>query len=212
MKNRSMMVIAAVATVAVVAYADATRSTVDARLAESIHDIKKCGAGSWRGVFDWKAYDAVDWSKQEHSKKEWLGYEMSTVENLGAGVSEACKRDSDCKTVIGNVDTIVYKITDDDTKRLEASVSGHTLTFVKPTRSAQHADPVRVRGGDAQGVRGRADRRRQRAGGADDGAKGRCRSRSPRSRHRRPRRTPRRRRRSGTGSTRPTRCFPGRRF
>ena len=100
-------------------------------MAKAVGEIKACGA-RYTATFDWTAYDAVDWSKTGKSKQEWLGYEKGTLESLGDGVDLVCA-DRDCKAVLGGVDTIVYRITDDNRQRLSAKIDGKTLVFTNYT-------------------------------------------------------------------------------
>src|SRR5215475_14235008 len=116
-----------VAVLAASAHADhVTRGKVDAAMAKAVADIKVCG-GPYKGIYDWAAYDAVNWGKRDKTPIEWLEYEPGTLEYLAKGVDLACK-DADCKAVLGKVDTIVYKVTDNDKQRLRAAISGTTLT------------------------------------------------------------------------------------
>ena len=128
--RRAAMILALSASIALADQRATKRSEVDAKLAESMRDIKSCGAHAYKGAFDWRAYDALDWSKQEHTKTEWVAYELATVGFAGEGIDHACKSDPDCKVVLGKIDTIGYQITDDENNGLTAKISGRTLTFL----------------------------------------------------------------------------------
>ena len=119
------------------AHAQVSREDVDTAFANSIAKSHACG-GHYRAVYDWKSYDAIDWSKQERRKDDQLGYEISNVEIIGDGLDDACD-DKDCKAVLGKVDTIIYRPTSAETEySLDAQISGHTLTFVNHMSSGTH--------------------------------------------------------------------------
>ncbi len=122
----ALLVIVATSTLA---HAQVSRHDVDAAFAKSIAASHACG-GHYRAVYDWKSYDALDWSHHDKSKEEQLGYELSNVEIIGSGLDDACD-DRDCKAVLGKVDTIVYRATAGESEHhLDAQIAGHTVTFV----------------------------------------------------------------------------------
>ena len=130
----ALLVIIATSTVA---HAQVSRHEVEAAFAKSIAESHACG-GHYRAVYDWKSYDGLDWSHHDKSKEEQLGYELSNVEIIGAGLDDACD-DRDCKAVLANVDTIVYRATGRESERgLDAQISGHTVTFVNDVFASTH--------------------------------------------------------------------------
>jgi hypothetical protein len=135
--QRSWVVLLVIVTTSTLAHAQVSRHEVDEAFAKSIAGSHACG-GHYRAVYDWKSYDQLDWAHHDKSKEEQLGYELSNVEIIGAGLDDACD-DSDCKAVLANVDTIVYRATGKDSERgLSAQISGHTVTFVNDVFSSTH--------------------------------------------------------------------------
>jgi hypothetical protein len=127
--QRSWVILLVIVTTSAVAHAQVSRHEVDAAFAKSIAGSHACG-GHYRAVYDWKSYDELAWAHHDKSKEEQLGYELSNVEIVGAGLDDACD-DRDCKAVLANVDTIVYRATGKDSEHgLDAQISGHTVTFV----------------------------------------------------------------------------------
>ena len=127
--QRSWLVLLFIVTTSTLAHAQVSRHEVDAAFAKSIAGSRACG-GHYRAVYDWKSYDELAWAHHDKSKEEQLGYELSNVEIVGAGLDDACD-DRDCKAVLANVDTIVYRATTKESEHgLEAQISGHTVTFV----------------------------------------------------------------------------------
>jgi len=126
---RSWVVLLVLVTMSAVAHAQVSRHEVDEAFAKSIGGSHACG-GRYRAVYDWKSYDALAWAQHDKTKEEQLGYELSNVEIIGAGLDDACD-DRDCKAVLANVDTIVYRPAGRETEHgLEAQFSGHTVTLV----------------------------------------------------------------------------------
>lgn len=118
----------------VLAHAQVSRHDVEDALAKSIAGSKACG-GHYHTVYDWKAFDALDWKHHDKSKEDQLGYELSNVEIIGSGLDDACD-DRDCKAVLAKVDTIIYRAAPEHS--LEAQISGHTLTFVNNVFGSSH--------------------------------------------------------------------------
>ena len=130
----ALLIIVATSTLA---HAQVSRQDVDAAFAKSIAASHACG-GHYRAVYDWKSYDALDWSHHDKSKEEQLGYELSNVEIIGSGLDDACD-DRDCKAVLGKIDTIVYRATADESEHsLNAQISAHTVTFVNHVFGSTH--------------------------------------------------------------------------
>jgi hypothetical protein len=99
---------------------------VEEAIAKSAAAIKDCGK-QFKFVFDWKAFDALDWKKPE-DKMSHYGSEISTVAGIGPGVNKLCA-DKDYKAALEKLDTIVYKPVGDSKTKVKAAVSGKTLTF-----------------------------------------------------------------------------------
>ena len=131
-----LCVILVIAATSTVAHAQVSRQDVEAALAKSIAKSHACG-GHYRTVYDWKSYDALDWRHHDKTKDEQLGYELSNVEIIGDGLDDACD-DRDCKAVLGQVDTIVYRATGNADHSLEAQISGHTVTLVNHVFGGTH--------------------------------------------------------------------------
>jgi len=125
---KPLLVIVVLAT-STIAHAQVSRREVDEAFAKSIAGSHACG-GHYRATYDWKSYDQLDWGHHDKSKEEQLGYELSNVEIIGSGLDDACD-DRDCKAVLANVDTIIYRASGKESERgLDAQISGHTVTFV----------------------------------------------------------------------------------
>src|ERR1700742_1568074 len=125
----SWLVLLVILASSTLAHAQVSRREVDEAFAKSIAGSHACG-GHYRAVYDWKSYDELPWAHHDKSKEEQLGYELSNVEIIGAGLDDACD-DRDCKAVLASVDTIVYRATGKESERgLDAQISGHTVTFV----------------------------------------------------------------------------------
>jgi hypothetical protein len=105
------------------------RAKVEEKLAAATADV--CGRHV-ASRFDWRAYDALDWAKAGKDKREWLGFERSTLDSMHDGIAKVCS-DADYKAALAKIDTIVYVPTDDDRRRLDATIVGSTLTFTNFT-------------------------------------------------------------------------------
>jgi len=114
------------------ARADTDRPAVDQALARSVAaEFTHCG-GHPRAVFDWAAYDAIDWTKAGKDRREYLASMRSSVESVGAGLDKLCG-DGDYRSVLAQITTIVYKPTGDKSVHLAAAIAGTTLTFTDYT-------------------------------------------------------------------------------
>src|SRR3569833_952387 len=100
---RSWVVLLVLVTMSAVAHAQVSRHEVDEAFAKSIGGSHACG-GRYRAVYDWKSYDALAWAQHDKTKEEQLGYELSNVEIIGAGLDDACD-EQDNKTNHTNDDT-----------------------------------------------------------------------------------------------------------
>ena len=126
--QRSRVVLFIIVAASTVAHAQVGRQDVDAAFTKSIAASHACG-GHYRAVYDWKSYDELDWGHHDKSKEEQLEFELSNVEVIGSGLDDACD-DRDCKAALGQVDTIIYRAAEDESRYgLNAQISGHTLTF-----------------------------------------------------------------------------------
>lgn len=103
------------------------RASVDAAADTTAADIKDCGK-KFKVVFDWKAYDAIDWKKIERNKQEYYSSERNNLVHLGEGLNRLCA-DKDYKAALTKISTIVYKSTNDESIRVKAVVSGSTMTL-----------------------------------------------------------------------------------
>jgi hypothetical protein len=61
------------------------RDAIDAAAAKASADIKDCGK-KFKVVFDWKAYDAIDWNKIGRDKHEYMSSEKNNLADLGIGL------------------------------------------------------------------------------------------------------------------------------
>jgi len=115
------------------------RDAVDATIAKAGDDLKDCGK-KFKIVFDWKAYDAIDWKKIGREKKEYYANEQNSVAEIGQGLNKLCA-DKDYKAALTKVGTIIYKSTNDESIRVRATVKGNTMTLENYTfGSTRHAD------------------------------------------------------------------------
>jgi hypothetical protein len=103
------------------------RARVEKKLASAIADFKDCGARP-KAVFDWKSYDAIDWTTAGKDKLEYLSSERGTLDSLGTGLDKLCA-DQDYRAVLGKIDTVIYKPSSDSSIKLVAVISGTKLTF-----------------------------------------------------------------------------------
>jgi len=120
-----MRTLALLVLIASTAHADGDRARVDAKLTSAVAELT---CGKPKASYDWRAYDAIDWSAASKDKSEWLAFERGTLDSLGRGLNNLCT-DADYKALIGSIHTIVYQPTGDKTTKLIATLSGTTLTF-----------------------------------------------------------------------------------
>ncbi len=103
------------------------RDHVNQNFADSTSKVNACGK-QFKFVYDWKAFDSVDFAKASRDKQESYGLEASNVMELGDGINALCG-DKDYKEALGKISTIVYKPTANDTITVKATVAAGTLTF-----------------------------------------------------------------------------------
>ena len=103
------------------------RAAVDEVVAKQATDIKDCGK-KFKVVFDWKAYDAIDWKKIGREKNDYYDSERNNLSRLGEGMNKLCA-DKDYKAALQKISTIVYRSTNDESIRVKAVIAGATLTF-----------------------------------------------------------------------------------
>jgi hypothetical protein len=103
------------------------RDAIDAAAAKAAADIKDCGK-SFKVVFDWKAFDGLDWKGIKREKREYYGLEHSNLADLGNGLNKLCA-DKDYKAALVKIDTIVYRSTNNESIRVKAAISGSTMTL-----------------------------------------------------------------------------------
>jgi hypothetical protein len=103
------------------------RATVDETAAKAADDLKDCGK-KFKVVFDWKAFDGLDWKKIGREKKDHYDSESNNIAHLGEGLNRLCA-DKDYKAALAKISTIVYRSTNDDKIRVKAVISGTTLTL-----------------------------------------------------------------------------------
>jgi hypothetical protein len=115
------------------------RDAVDEALAKSGAELKDCGK-KFKFVFDWKAYDSIDWKKVGREKKDYYSNEQNSVAELGQGLNRLCA-DKDYKAALAKVGTIVFKSTNDESIRVKAVITGGTMTLSNYTfGSTRRAD------------------------------------------------------------------------
>ncbi|HEY1550233.1 MAG TPA: hypothetical protein VGG28_20535 [Kofleriaceae bacterium] len=103
------------------------RANIDDTVAAAATDIKDCGK-KFHVVFDWKAYDGLDWKKIGRDKNEYYASEHSSLVELGKGIDKLCA-DKDYKAALGKISTIVYRSTNDESIRVKATIAGDTMTL-----------------------------------------------------------------------------------
>jgi hypothetical protein len=106
---------------------DGGRARVEHVMAVSLAGLKDCGRHP-RAVFDWDAYDALDWITVRKDPTDFLSSERATVQNVGRALDLLCSEPAH-RRVIDQLETISYRPSDDRTIRLVAQVAGTTLTF-----------------------------------------------------------------------------------
>jgi hypothetical protein len=114
------------------------RANIDDTVAAAATDIKDCGK-QFKVVFDWKAYDALDWKKLGRDKNEYYSSEHSSLVELGQGINKLCA-DKDYKAALAKISTIVYRSTNDESIRVKATIAGNTMTLANYSfGSTRHA-------------------------------------------------------------------------
>jgi hypothetical protein len=103
------------------------RDAIDEAVAKAGADIKDCGR-KFTVVYDWKAFDGIDWAGIKREKKEYYGLEHSNLTHLGEGLNKLCA-DKDYKAAFVKIDKIVYRATNNDKIRVKAVISGNTMTL-----------------------------------------------------------------------------------
>ncbi|HUJ62595.1 MAG TPA: hypothetical protein VLX92_29035 [Kofleriaceae bacterium] len=101
------------------------RAAVDEAAAKAAADIKDCGK-RFAVVFDWKAYDGLDWAKMGRNKDEYMPSEVSNLAELGKGIDRLCS-DKDYRAALAKIGTIVYRSTNDESIRVKATITGSTM-------------------------------------------------------------------------------------
>jgi hypothetical protein len=101
------------------------RDSVDEAAAKAAADIKDCGK-TFKVVFDWKAYDGIDWATIKREKRQYYDSEANNVKHIGEGLNKLCA-DKDYKAALVKIDTIVYRTTNNESIRVKAVVKGSTL-------------------------------------------------------------------------------------
>jgi hypothetical protein len=103
------------------------RASVDEAAEKAAGDIKDCGK-TFKVVFDWKAFDGLDWKKLGREKNEYYDSERNNLAHLGEGLNQLCG-DKDYKAALAKISTIVYRSTNNDKIWVKAAVSGATMTL-----------------------------------------------------------------------------------
>lgn len=103
------------------------RAEIDDAMTQAAADIKDCGK-TFKVVFDWKAYDGLDWKKVGRDKQDFYANEHSSVVDIGKGLNKLCA-DKDYKAALAKISTIVYRSTNDESIRVKAKVAGSTMTL-----------------------------------------------------------------------------------
>ncbi|MCA2981618.1 MAG: hypothetical protein INH41_23045 [Myxococcaceae bacterium] len=130
MKN--VFVVAAVSLFALTANAQSVkekkaRAAVDDAFAESTKKVSACGK-TFKFVYDWKSFDAIDFAKIGRDKMGQYGSEVPNVAGFGEAINKLCA-DKDYKEALGKISTIVYKPTNDDSITVKGTVASGTLTL-----------------------------------------------------------------------------------
>jgi hypothetical protein len=103
------------------------RAAVDEAAEKAASDIKDCGK-TFKVVFDWKAFDGLDWKKMGREKHDFYDSEANNLAHLGQGLNQLCG-DKDYKAALAKISTIVYRSTNNDKIWVKAAVSGSTMTL-----------------------------------------------------------------------------------
>jgi hypothetical protein len=101
------------------------RDSVDEAASKAAADIKDCGR-TFKVVFDWKAYDGLDWAAIKREKRQYYDSEANNLKHLGEGLNTLCA-DKDYKAALAKIDTIIYRSTNNDAIRVKATVKGSTM-------------------------------------------------------------------------------------
>ena len=103
------------------------RTLVDDAATKAAGDIKDCGK-TFKVMFDWKAYDGLDWKKLGREKNDHYDSERNNLAHLGEGLNMLCG-DKDYKAALAKITTIVYRTTNNDKIWVKAAISGSTMTL-----------------------------------------------------------------------------------
>jgi hypothetical protein len=103
------------------------RDSVDEAASKAAADIKDCGK-TFKIVFDWKAYDAINWEGIKREKRQYYDSEANNVKHIGEGLNKLCA-DKDYKAALVKIGTIIYRSTNDESIRVKAVVKGSTMTL-----------------------------------------------------------------------------------
>jgi hypothetical protein len=103
------------------------RTLIDDAATKAAGDIKDCGK-TFKVMFDWKAYDGLDWKKMGREKHDHYDSEANNLAHLGEGLNKLCD-DKDYKAAMGKISTIVYRSTNNDKIWVKAAISGSTMTL-----------------------------------------------------------------------------------
>jgi hypothetical protein len=101
------------------------RNAIDDATAKAASDIKDCGK-KFSVVYDWAAYDAIDWAGIKQDKQEHYGLELSNLSALGEGLNKLCA-DKDYKAALVKITTITYRPTNNSKFRVKATVTGSSM-------------------------------------------------------------------------------------
>jgi hypothetical protein len=129
---KNVLVLAAVSLFALTANAQSVkekkaRAAVDDAFAESTKKVNACGK-TFKFVYDWKTFDAIDFVKAGREKMDQYGSETNNVAGIGEAINKLCA-DKDYKEALGKISTIVYKPTNNTDITVKGSVAGATLTL-----------------------------------------------------------------------------------
>jgi hypothetical protein len=103
------------------------RAAVDDAFAESTKKVTACGK-TFKFVYDWKSFDAIDWVKVGREKMDQYGSEVNNIAGFGEAINSLCA-DKDYKEALGKISTIVYKPTNNTDITVKGAVAGGTLTL-----------------------------------------------------------------------------------
>jgi hypothetical protein len=123
---RAFLVLCGLTTIAA-ADPNAERARVEGELTKSFATGKACGK-RFHVVYDWRAYDAIDWKTAGKDPNEYYASERPSVRDLGTAVDQLCGV-ADYRAMMSRVDTIVYRPIGDKGTRLGAAIRGTTLTI-----------------------------------------------------------------------------------